>query len=321
MNTTMRHEQYKKWLPLSMYDELETNQRRLLNDHLLSCSECRTELEELKRLHAALDRTPAVEVTDDLLREARQELRAALRHERTRQAGWQRAWESLTFFSPGYRFALGTGLAVAFGIVIGYVAFSPSSGVQERDVSLVAGMPATHDGTRITNVRFIDADGTDGSIEFAFDAVAPVRIKGNINDERVQKILTHAILNDQNPGTRLRSVNAFANQELKQPDRELKAALIGALKSDENPGVRKEALRVLQSFPFDDEIKNAFLHVLVHDKNSGLRIAAINSLDSARAVGHADQQVLNVMKERMESDDNSYVRFRAKSVIQEVRNQ
>jgi hypothetical protein len=319
-NTTMEHGQYEDLLQLSMYDELEPGQRQLLNDHLVSCAVCRTELMELQHLHTVLGHSAVVEVNDELLREARQELRSALRRERTGRTQWQRirGWMSLP--ASGYRLVFGSGFAAVVGIVVGYVVFSPS--LRQESTQPVAGNAAGTDGaTRITNVRFVDADGSDGNIEFTFDAVAPVHVRGSVNDENVQKILTHAILNDQNPGTRLRSVNALAGREIKEPDRELKAALIGALKSDENPGVRTEALRVLQSFPFDDEIKDAFLHVLVHDKNSGLRIAAINSLDSARTVGRADQEVLNVMRESMRSDDNSYVRFRAKSVLQEVRNQ
>ena len=33
--------------------------------------------------------------------------------------------------------------------------------------------------------------------------------------------------------------------------------LILALKSDENPGVKKEAMKVLQKFPFDEQVKKA----------------------------------------------------------------
>lgn len=318
----MNHQHYKQWLQLLIYDELEVEQHKLLNEHLASCGECRNELEELKRLHALLANRPGVEPTDELLEEARQELRAALRLERTRQTTWQRVLAAFPSLGvPRYRAAFGGLVMLGVGVFAGYLAFAPSSTIDQQQQT--AAVPSSPEGgTHITNVRFIDADASDGVIEFTFDAVAPVHIKGNVNDEQVQKVLTHAMLNDQNPGTRLRSVNAFASQmqNRKQPDRELKAALIGALTSDENPGVRKEALRVLQSFPFDDEIKNAFLQVLVHDKNSGLRIAAINGLDSARAPGIlADQDILNVMKERMHSDDNSYVRIRAKAVLQEVR--
>ena len=140
----------------------------------------------------------------------------------------------------------------------------------------------------------------------------------------MQKVLAHALVNDENPGVRLRSVSAFSTQiqKLKMPDREVKAALILALKTDGNPAVRKEALKTLQGFPFDEEIKQVFLHVLMRDNNPALRIAAINSLDSARVQGQGtDKDFLEVLKERMQSDENNYIRIRAKSVLEEIKQQ
>lgn len=178
--------------------------------------------------------------------------------------------------------------------------------------------------TRIANIRFVNPDAGGGQVEFTFDAVSPVHIKGNINDDRVQKVLAHALINDQNPGVRLRSASAFSTQvrKLELPDREVKAALILALKSDDNPGVRKEALKALLGFPFDEEIKQAFLHVLMRDNNPALRIAAINSLDSLRVQGQpTDKDLLDVLKQRMTTDENNYIRIRAKTVLEEAQQQ
>jgi HEAT repeat protein len=125
-------------------------------------------------------------------------------------------------------------------------------------------------------------------------------------------------LNEQNPGVRLQSINAMTLQKV--PDREVKSTLITALKTDENAGVRKEALLALKNFSMDDDIKQAFLFVLTHDSNPGLRIAAINYLDSARVVGKGyDQDVLSVLREKMQSDDNNYIRLRAKAAIEEIK--
>ena len=70
----------------------------------------------------------------------------------------------------------------------------------------------------------------------------------------------------------------------------------------------------------DQEIKQAFLFVLTHEKNPGLRIAAINTLDSARVSGQAvDQDVLIVLRDKMQTDENNYIRHRARAVVEEVR--
>jgi HEAT repeat protein len=171
------------------------------------------------------------------------------------------------------------------------------------------------------NLQFSQTRSPDGEIDFTFDAVTPVHLKGNINDEKIQAVLAHALVTEQNPGVRLRSVNMLAAQaeQLNPPDPKVKGALVSALKTDENPAVRREALRVLKGFPFDQQIREAFLYVLVHDKNPGLRIAAINSLDSARVqTREAGPDLLEVLKEKMHSDNNNYVRIRAKEVLKEA---
>jgi hypothetical protein len=183
--------------------------------------------------------------------------------------------------------------------------------------------PAFNTGTvHISNVKVLDNNPVSGEVEFTFDAITPMHIKGSVNDERVQKVLTHALLNDENPGVRLRSVSAIASQsETGGPpvDPEVKKALLKALRSDENPAVRKEALKALQKLPFDNDIKKAFLAVLLSDKNSGIRIAVINTLDSVKGTGKLDNDILEVMKQKMHDDDNNYIRLRAKAVVQEIR--
>src|SRR6202007_573133 len=61
----------------------------------------------------------------------------------------------------------------------------------------------------ISNIRFVDADPTDGQIEFAYDAVKPMRVKGSVNDAKIQRLLTYALEREQNPGVRLRAVNTL----------------------------------------------------------------------------------------------------------------
>ena len=321
----MRHEQYKEWLQLLMYDELSADEKTALDQHLLQCAECRQEMEELKQFHATLLQAGPITPDESLLQDARRSLRSALRSARVKPPLWNRMADSFTeFILPNYKLVLGGGATLAVGILVGRLAFVP--GTPSTGVQVPLGQPAAFlDGDpRIANVRFINSDVSSGEMEFTFDAVSPVHMKGNINDERVQKVLAHALVNDENPGVRLRSVSAFSTQtqKLKTPDKEVKAALILAVKTDGNPGVRKEALKALLSFPFDDEIKQAFLDVLMRDENPALRIAAINSLDSVRLQGQGgDKDLLEVLKQRMQSDDNSYIRIRAKAVMEEIKQQ
>jgi HEAT repeat protein len=132
----------------------------------------------------------------------------------------------------------------------------------------------------------------------------------------VQKVLSSALLYEQNPGVRLRAANAFRAYETQLPDPEVKSSLITVLLSDENPAVRKEALSVLQKFSFDAEIKRAFLSVLSRDKNPGLRVAAIKSLETSGAL---DAETYDVLRDRLKADDNDYIKERARFVLTAAR--
>jgi hypothetical protein len=249
------------------------------------------------------------------------ELRAALRIERSRKT-WKDIWtERLQGWFPAFRITFAAMASLAFGIFIGYKAIRPAEQpLQEEQRTTTAipvsdsQMPQSAGEMQITNVKFEDADASDGNVEFTFEAVRPMRYKGSINDPNAQKVLTYALVNEQNPGIRLHAANALNAKQLGKPDPAVKNALIHALRDDENTGVRMEALTALQRFETDEEIKQAILHVLVSDTNPGLRIAAIKSIE---AEGSIDHEVVKVLKE-VQTDDEEYIRLSARKMIQEV---
>jgi len=316
----MRHRRYKEWAQLAACDELGEEQVKLLEIHCETCAECRTELETLRSFSAKLPGAAPGPVADkQLLEEARRNLRAALRREQSRPS-WRRVlreiWSSFAVRRTVY--ALAGGAAVLVGIVVGRITLAPAG--QEAPATAAVARSAESE-PRITNVRFLRSDPASREVEFTFDAVTPVRLKGTIDDPRIQRVLAHAMLNEENPGTRLRAVSAIAEPGSGVADPEIKAALIQTLNHDENAGVRREALKVLQRMPFDSEIRNAIIETLIHDKNPALRIAAINCLDSTRAASPGNQDLLIVLREKATKDDNSYIRLKAREVLQEVKNQ
>jgi hypothetical protein len=327
----MNHQQYQDLLTLYLIDELDENDRRTIEQHLATCADCQSLRAELERLHAVVTEHALDEASDALLHGGRQQLHRSLVAV-TRRGSVVRAFvEWLNNpIHPGVRIAFSRAAMLVVGVIAGYALFHRPA-VQDRTPSSSGGAVATIDSSaeqtreaepRITNIRFIDSDAADGEVEFSFDAVMPVRLKGSVNDPKIQRVLTQAMLNERNPGTRLRSVNAINTDSMLKPDRDVRDALILALKSDENPGVRREAARALQRFPFDDEIKRALLDVLMHDVNSALRVAAINALDAARSTySSADEEVRNVLRQKIQSDDNDYVRFRSRTVLEEIKQQ
>jgi hypothetical protein len=321
----MTHDGYRELLLRSASGEIDDDGRAVLERHLQTCERCRAEYEDLQRFHAALvAHRMGIEPDERLLVEARQELRIALRNERTHRAAWS-GWFSPEAIAPGYRIALGAAFILAVGFFLGRSPFTPSAA--QEPPRLASAFPAggvrpEEEETRITNVRFIDHGRGTGEIEFTFDAVTPVRMRGSIDDPKIQKVLTHAMLNEENPGVRLKAVNAINRQGIETQDVETKSALIKAMEMDANVGVRKEALNALRRLPFDGEIKKALLRALMTDGNPGLRVAAINALDSARtsALG-VDSDILQVLKQKAATDDNNYIRVKARAVIQEATRQ
>ncbi len=330
----MKHTQFREWLQLSVIDELKDDERSLLDIHLSECSACRAELKEIQEFHSIIVRQDSIEVSDALLQDARRQLHTALLEQRLKKSLWKDAFESIhEYVFREHKIAFGGFAMAALGMFIGYLAFVPprttteKMTVQERPVVEQAMHvddrkdSFTQEATRTSNLHFIDSDAENGVVEFTFDAVTPMHVRGNVNDDKVQKVLARALTNEENAGVRLRTVGAIARRDHggKNSDPEVKAALISALKQDVNPGVRQEALRVLLRYPLDTQIKEVLMYTLRHDKNSGNRIAAINGLASASMEGHSlDQDVLNLLKQKTESDNNNYVRRQARTVIQEV---
>ena len=312
----MNHNEYREKLPLLIYGELAKEEQKLVKAHIEECTTCSEELEQLEKIQTTFEAAALPKTSEQLLNEARIELRAALRLERSRMT-WKDIWtERIQGWMPSLRISFAALASLAFGIFIGYKAIRPAS-VQPGDKEKVVHITpvATPSGDmQIMNVKFQDADASDGNVEFTFEATRPMSYKGSINNPDAQKVLTYALVNAQNPGIRLHAVNALGAKLLRKPDDAIKKALIEALMKDENPGVRMEAMTALQKFEVDQEIKEAFLHVLVKDQSAGMRIAAIQSIEAERLM---DQQVVNVLR-GVQSDSEEYVRLKAKTLIQEV---
>ncbi len=316
----MNHNEYKKWIQLSLYGELSGEENLKLQQHLSGCEDCRKELEEQKNLLSVLTERDKLKVDDKLLSDARAQLRGALKNEREKKYSATRFADILIgFISSPYRAALAGAAILAIGFFFGFLLFNSSAEVKyiatnqnNNEVSF------TDSGVIIKNIRFVDSDATDGEIEFTFDAVKTISLKGKVDDPKIQSILTYSMLNDMNPGSRLNSINAMATDKVLQYDTEVTDALVTVLMNDENPGVRREALQVLKKLPFTEKIKRAYLYVITSDSVSGLRIDAINALAEAIKQGSSlSGSEVDLFRNKLQTDNNNYIRFKAKTILQE----
>lgn len=325
----MRHKRYEELIVLSRYDEIGRDDEASLENHLKQCPSCSKLSRQLDELLPKVDARPEMDI-EQLIQEARSRVRNFLTRKKNQKAGRagyadsqsrQRWINSLT---PAYEVAGVALVALAAGVISGYLIFGGRYGAQSvRNV--VSEISAKGAGAAaITDVRFLEGETASGNLKFSFNVVKPYEVEGSIDNRNIQKILAYALVNSDNPGVRLKTIGMIDASG--RPDREIEDALIRAVKSDDNAGVRREALVSLDKLPFNNNIKEAMLYVLQHDKNPGMRVAAINFLagkelrrGSLAANSRVDPQVLNVLREKSTSDQNRYVRLKAKDMLKELK--
>jgi hypothetical protein len=313
----MDHNKYKELNTLSVYEELNPGDQSDLLHHLVTCNECLTDFEEKRKLKETFAKSQMKEPNASLLNQARKELRLAIENEDKKHL-LSRIAESIgAFISGNYKMVL-TGAAMALiGLFAGKYIFNQPVN-KDRIFFETASDNPLQNNTQITNVKFADNIAAGGNVEFTFDAVKPVHIKGNINDPKIQAILSYAMVNGDNAGVRLNSINLINNNSSGKIDNEVKNSITNVIKNDPNPGVRREALKLMKKFPYDEEIKKTLLYVLQFDKNVSMRIESINLLMDAQKEGHTfNNEDLNIFRTKLKQDNNLYIQYRVKSVLKE----
>lgn len=321
----MSHDNFREWLHLAIAEEISDDQMSSLKEHLTQCDSCRAEFHELRQMKTVLGESGTVEPSEQMLWDARERLFDKIRQEVSPQSVLARVTQHVTpavadsstgyrstasparvgwqnWFS-GFRLALSGAAAVVAGVFVGYLAFGRSAVSQPQGGAPFVQQDHAMGSPEITNVRFVKTDEASDELEVRYDLVRPVRLRAVAEDTRMQRMLTHAMVNSENPGVRLQAIHALDGSPQPANNGDVKNALIEAVTSDPNAGVRRQSLLVLQGFPFDDDIKQACLDVLSNDRNPGLRVAAINTLSQAAMDGHVDgPEILDIIKPQLQED-------------------
>ncbi len=319
----MNQERFTELAHLYLYEEISDSKKIEFENYLLENDEAHKEFESLQQLHSALVTSSPNKVNERILTESRQTLLRNIKNLEEKESWFVRFGLLLkeTFFFK-YRFAFGGIATLAVGMFMGYLLFAPSNPENIfEDGKQIDIERLEQSGIDISDIRFRNQFDQEGAIEVTFNAVKPITYKGLANDEVMQRLFAAALVNSENPGTRLKSINKIKQQSKENftPDPEIKSALLTALKVDENPGVRREALNVLKKYPFDVEIRDIFLFVLESDPNSGLRVAAINALVDLKQQGKSiDDEIKYVLNKQIQEDENEFIKIRAATLLQEV---
>ena len=322
----MNKTELMEMIHLYLMDELNADEKLFIEDRLMEDDELQKEFNNIKSLYTALTENRPKPVSDRVLNSARTDLMRKIRTEESKTTVMAKITDALkTFFTTNYKYALSGAATMVVGIFIGYIFFTPAE--IKNNLSLPPNNINVDDVTQkdiqISNIRFPNPFSDNGDIEISFDAIKPISYKGKLSDPVTQRLLATALVTEQNPGLRLKTVSSIASQTKKgevKPDPKVENALITTLKVDDNPAVRKEALNVLVKYPFDEEIRDALLFVLSNDKNSGMRVSAINALADLKLQGTSiDDEMRTVLNNKAQSDDNDFIRLRAASLLKEVR--
>ncbi len=315
----MEHNEFRLLVQSSLLGELSEDEQKLLIEHLKSCSDCRKEIEQQQEILALINKQKSPPVNEILLREARAQLRGALKTQLL-QNRWSFVESLVSFIATPPRLAISAFALLLIGIFIGNLILNKSDNgnlILKNNIK-EAKFSGLQTDTRIRNVSFIDADASDGEIEFTFEAVKPVHIKGKVNDPMIQNVLTYSMLNEQNPGSRLNSINAIYSDNKLSVDKDFKNALIAVMMSDKNPGVRREAFNIISQVNYDSQIKDAILHVLLNDSSSAMRIEALNYLISSSKKGATlNERELKSVKDKLLVDNNNCIRLKTKTLLEE----
>jgi hypothetical protein len=326
----MNKENFTERAYLYLMKELDESEKLEFEDLLLQDDALKNEFDEIKLSALAVQSFKPIEADNRLLASSRQTLMRTIRNEAAHISPVTGLVNHIRrYFFENYRLAFGGIVTFVFGIVIGYILLMPkSSAIKNTETPSVSSNKISAEdiekgNTQISNITLSDTNAKSGEVEVAFDAVKPVRVKGQATDPFIKKLLIASLLNESNPGMRLKSVNTISqrvNSDNFRPDAKIKEALITAMKNDGNAAVRKEALVALTRYPADKNITDAFLYVLSNDKNSGLRVASINALADLKQRGElVNDEIKNVLNKKAENDNNNFVRIRAASILQEVK--
>jgi HEAT repeat protein len=307
----MSCQEYQRQIILSLYEELNEDERAGLDTHLAACTGCRQAFEEHQAFcnHLAEDKT-AWELPSDLLVESRRGLADQLDRIETKRSWWRVPAFSVVF-TPMRMLESATliALGLAFGVYISNHQVSPGKPTGESAVA--AALTAVPQNSRVSNVRIVNADTNTATVEFTGDVVQPLQFTGHLEDATTRQLLFSALQDSMNPGSRMQAVEVLA-RESSEPS--VKGVLIHALLNDENLNVRLKAFEGLKPFAGDEDVRVAFMQALMNDRNDGVRVAVVDAL----APFAKSEAMANSIEAVTRYDDNTYVRLKGQGLIHAV---
>ena len=253
-------------IPLFLYGELSFDEEEKFENHIDACAECRRELASERRIHFAFD---AVEepVTSDQLLQARREFAGQPAVTAARGGSF---WNRLQHLAP-FRWHVPTAAQPVGALALIAMGFFGARMIPPTLPGLnTAGLAAPI----ASRVRYVEPEPS-GKVQIVLEETRERTLRGNLNDDTIQRLLLTAAKDPENPGLRVDSVDLLRSSPASS---EVRDALLQALLHDSNAGVRLKALDGLKSSASDPEVRKVLSRVLLADKNPGVRTQVIDLL-------------------------------------------
>ncbi len=317
----MKHENIKELLMLYSLNELNENESKILDEHLLSCEECSKELKQLQLLSEVIKNNKPEELDEYELQKSRMKLLDSLDELENNRTIWGIIKNNLSkLSSKNISPAIGFAATLVIGFLLGYTTPEMMNQNNDSPKSEMLNVGNDKGAPVIDNVTFLSSNPESGEVELGYTISKQIYYKGNFNDDQTKRLIALAVTNSNNSGLKITGINVINNHKDKEyiKDEKIKNALITAAKGDKNAGVRRQALITLGRFKPDDIIIETYLFVLTKDNNAAIRIEAINRLTEIKSDGYKiDEKTKSIIGETAEKDDNKLVQIRAAKFINE----
>jgi hypothetical protein len=222
---------------------------------------------------------------------------------------------------PAWSAAVFVLMGITLGGTISRLATTPPLVAEQApsgSVVVAEQAPLPVDEWNLTDIGL--AQGASGPVvQLQGTADQPQMFQGDLQDPRVRSLLMNVIQN----GQRFSADNRMASVDLLQSlagDADVRRSLCRVARTDRNPAVRLKAIEALRGMGHDEQVVDTLLDALVRDSNPGVRIQAIDALRELveNATDAPDQNLVRVLRERMEKDPSTYIRVQSAAAMQRL---
>jgi|GEM_PF-1273044 len=297
----MKCEKFKELLSDYSLNEIPANVRGTMEAHRNECVECAVLWEDYQAFSAMFRHMPEPQVSDEDMDRLHGRIMDSVRREQFRTYADPVKEKRGLSMKPWWNTVAVAAATLVFGLFVGRFISGGGAG----GPAVMPGQTASvaPEGFDIEDIRIQVVNHTTGDLEIEYSQKQDRKVSGNVNDPYIQKLLAYAMVKDENPGTRLRSVKL--STEMQAGD-EILDALMTTVRGDDNNGVRLKAMKALREFPLTEAIKDLCVDVIANDDYPAMRMEAIQILTNSSETIEADEE--SVLKKAAEEDDAEGVR-------------